>query len=263
MAILKALIIDDEKLARNHLKAIIEETCPEINIIAMADSADAAREVISTLSPDVIFLDIEMPQENGIDFLNSIKNRKFSVVFVTAYNQYAIKAIKSNAFDYLLKPIDTDELRTAVNNLIVYHTQPNNTLSDTEEKEKLITLLRNISFVKNIQKVTIPYAKGYKVIDTDDIIVLEGNNNYTNIYLKDNPAILSTRTLKDYETNILDHLLFFRAHKSYLINLIHFKEFLYEDGGYIVMSNKMKIPISRGKSNILLERINCPGPSHT
>ncbi len=259
MTVLKAIIVDDERLAREHLKAILNEVCPEINVIATADSAESAREMINIHSPDVLFLDIEMPKETGMDFLNSLTNRKFSVVFVTAYNQYAIKAVKTNAFDYLLKPIDKDELRVTVNNLIAYHAQANNTLSDSEAKEKLIALLRNISLVKNIQKVAIPYSKGYKVIDTDDIILLEGNNNYTNIYLKDSPVILSTKTLKDYETNILDDQLFFRAHKSYLINLIHFKEFIYEDGGYIVLSNKMKIPIARGKSPLLLERITYPG----
>lgn len=256
---LKAIIVDDEKLARNHLKAIIDETCPEINVIAMADSASTARELIEIHTPDVLFLDIEMPKESGIDFLSSIKNRKISIVFVTAYSQYAIKAVKANAFDYLLKPIDQDELRVTVSNLLAHHNQINNKLSESEAKEKLIALLRNISHIKNIQKVAIPHSKGYKVIDTDEIILLEGNNNYTNIYLKDSPVILSTKTLKDYETNILDEQLFFRAHKSYLINLIHFKEFIYEDGGYIVLSNKMKIPIARGKSSLLLERITYPG----
>lgn len=259
MTTLKVLIVDDEAPGREHLKAALSEACPEISVVAVADSAAAARELILKHSPDILFLDIEMPKENGMDFLNSFTDRKFSVVFVTAYNQYAIKAIKAHAFDYLLKPIDEDELKKTVQNLIAYHSQVSNTTSLLQVKDRLTMLLRNFSLARAVQKVAIPYSKGYKVIDTDDIILLEGNNNYTNIYLKDAPLLLSTKTLKDYEINILDEQLFFRVHKSYLINLLHFKEFLYEDGGYIVMSNKMKVPIARGKSSLLLEKITFSG----
>jgi len=250
---LQALIVDDERIARESLNAALLENCPEIQISGLCSSAQEAKEFLSKNKVDIVFTDIQMPGTNGIDFINSISDRKFSVVFVTAFNHYAIKAIRSAAFDYLLKPVDEAELRSTIKRLIEHHNS-NTKKEDDRSQPQLDELLKTLRLSKNFSKITIPHSKGYKAIDTDDILFLEGNNNYTNVHLSDGSILLSTRTMKELEAQ-LDPGLFYRAHKSYLINLFHFREYLTEDGGYAVMSNKFRVPVSRGKGPELLLKV--------
>ena len=254
---MKAIIVDDEKIARLSLKAALHKYCPEVEVLGLAESSKVAKEMIAQHHPDVVFLDIQMPGEDGFDFVNSLTNKDFLIVFVTAFNQYAIKAIKVSAFDYLLKPVDENELKETVQKL---HEQLNTHKKDDiyrhlNNKINLQFLLRNLFLARNIHKLTIPHSRGYKVVNMDEILFFEGNNNYSNVHLSDETIFLSTRTLKEFEKT-LDNQLFFRVHKSYLINLFHLKELISKEGGYIIMTNGKEIPVARGKSSVLLQKIN-------
>lgn len=253
---LKTLIVDDEKIARESLKFTLLENCPEIEIIGVADSAAAALNIIKEQSPELLFLDVQMPDMDGFGLLNAITDRNFSVVFITAHNEHAIKAIKAGAFDYLLKPVDDDELKATVKKVIEFRQKnSNNSDRNEESKNNMQKLMKDLYLVKNFQRITIPEAHGYKIIDIDNIVLFEGNNNYTNVHLTDGKTILSTKTLKEYES-IVDGRLFFRVHKSYIINLSHLTEFINQDGAYVVMSNKVKIPVSRAKTAELFQIVN-------
>ncbi len=253
---LRTIIVDDERIARESLKLTLLEHCPEIEIVGIAQSGIEALKLIRELSPELLFLDVQMPEMSGFELLQAVPEKNFSVVFCTAHNEHAIKAIKAGAFDFLLKPVDEDELKETVKKL-VEHAQKNKG-SDTQavsNENNMEKLLKNLYLVKNFQRITIPEARGYKIVDIDKIVLFEGNNNYTNVHCTDGKVILSTKTLKEFE-QIIDGRLFFRVHKSYIINLSHLNEFVNHDGTYVVMSNKVQIPVSRSKTAELFQIVN-------
>jgi two-component system LytT family response regulator len=250
---LRAIIIDDEFNARENLKIIIQEHCPEINIIGLADSAKEARELINTKKPELVFLDISMPIEDGFSLLNSFKDRDFSVVFTTAYNEYALKAFKADAIDYLEKPISIDDLKKAVLKVLKYHS--NNTINNSAVDYN--NLSDSIQLGKQLDKISIPTKNGYVIIDNKDIVNLEASDNYTMIHLRDGSRHLSSKNIKIYEQN-LDESIFFRSHKSHIINVEHhLKEFSRSEGNVAIMTNGKYVPISRRKMPYFMNRINC------
>jgi len=232
--LIKGLIVDDELSGRENLKSLIESYCSEIKIIGTASSAVEAKNLIRYISPDVIFLDINMPVLDGFDFLESIDSGRFMIVFVTAHEEYAVRAIKAKAIDYLLKPIDIKELQQSVKRLVCNFTQNNSSTPQT-------------------QKVIIPISHGFKVMNADEIIRLEAEDCYTHIFTTGEKKITVSRTLKEFEDKVSGNH-FFRVHKSHIINLNHIKDFTKLDGGYITMSDGIKIQVSRRKISEFTEK---------
>tara|TARA_X000000368_G_C22861094_1_gene636537 strand:+ start:91 stop:846 length:756 start_codon:yes stop_codon:yes gene_type:complete len=247
---LKALIVDDEFNARNNLKILIDEFCPELQIIGLVESAAEARIIIEKEKPDVVFLDIAMPKEDGFSLLKSYENRDFSVVFTTAYNEYALKAFKENAIDYLEKPISIEDLQKAVQKVMKVHGN-----SNQRTPAELSELVNEAMEGKN-DRISIPTRDGYIIIRNTDIIHLEASDNYTMIYLIDGSRHLSSKNIKVYEEN-LNQEVFFRTHKSHIINVEHhLKEFSRSEGNMAVLTNGINVPIARRKMSNFLSRIN-------
>ena len=247
---LKALIVDDEFNARNNLKILIDEFCPELQIIGLVESAAEARIIIEKEKPDVVLLDIAMPKEDGFSLLKSYENRDFSVVFTTAYNEYALKAFKENAIDYLEKPISIDDLQKAVQKVLKVHGS-----NEQRTPAELSDLLDEATEGKN-DRISIPTRDGYIIIRNTDIIHLEASDNYTMIYLIDGSRHLSSKNIKVYEEN-LNQEVFFRTHKSHIINVEHhLKEFSRSEGNMAVLTNGINVPIARRKMSNFLSRIN-------
>jgi two-component system LytT family response regulator len=237
MHLLTALIVDDETGPRENLKLVIDNYCPELKCLATASSALEGKKLVTELSPDVVFLDINMPVLDGFDFLEMLPKRDFMLVFVTAYQEYAIDAIKLNALDYLLKPINTDELKSCVRRLIDYRAEK----------------LRKNEF-KPTTKILLPQTFGFTTIEADEIIWLRGEDCYTHIYLRDNKTTTVSRTLKEFE-EVLPQSDFFRIHKSHIINLKYFKEFSNLDGGTAILSDGTKLDVSRRRVKEFLQKV--------
>lgn len=242
---LKAVLIDDEADAINALKIILSEYCPNVEIVGMANSALEGIKVINSKKPDILFLDIEMPHGNGFDLLDGLTERNFKIIFTTAYNHYAIKAIKYNALDYLLKPLDIDEVIAVVDKIEKLKE------SNVETNIKYISLLESIR-QSPLKKITLPTNEGIEVFNLDDVIKVEADGSYTKIFLKNKKTIFVSKILKEIE-DLLHQQTFFRAHNSFLINLDHIARYLNKDGGYIEMIDGSLIPLSRRKKIEFLE----------
>jgi two-component system, LytTR family, response regulator len=243
---LRALIVDDEAPARENLKLLVGEYCPEIEVVALADSAATARKLILELSPQVVFLDICMPSgTEGFDLLDSLPDKNFQVVFVTAFKDYALRAFHVNAIHYILKPIDIEDLKAAVKKLVAaYESFRNN-------NENLLTYIKSLENISNSMnpalpshRITINHAKGFKIVDPSDIMYLEGEGNYTKIYFSDGSQYVDTRSLGIYQ-DVLDTKKFFRIHKSHIVNILCIKEFLNDEGSFVIMKNGSRLAISR------------------
>src|SRR5215212_11482890 len=207
---LNLLLVDDERPSCELLHMMLRDHCPEVNQIAEAENVDDARRHLEQQIPDIVFLDVEMPNESGLELLKYINPLKTSVVFVTAYSQYAIPALKAGATDYLLKPVDAEEL-VAITRKV----------SQGKVKNQDITSVE--------QKLIIPHLKGLKIVNTKNTVRLKADNNYTEIYLDDGQKLVVSKPIKDFE-NKLDSRLFYRVHKSHIINILHFKEYLSDYG---------------------------------
>lgn len=245
---LRAIIVDDEENARKNLALLLDEFCPEIEIIGDAGNIEDAQNMIETSNPDVVFLDIRMPSDaEGFELLDNIKDQHFFVVFVTAFKDYAIRAFNANAAHYVLKPIDIDDLQGAVAKLVeaktIFTADPTNFSTYFQSIRNLSdTLLRN----KHSNRIAISHTKGMKIIEDDSIIHLEASGNCTMIYFKDGTRYLDTRTLKIYES-ILNEEKFFRTHKSHIINLGMLTDYLNEDGHFAILKGDLKIPVARNR----------------
>jgi two-component system LytT family response regulator len=241
---LKAIIIDDELNGVKFLQHLIEKNCPDVEVIAAETDPQQAIELIKKHKPDVVFLDIEMPGTNGFELLEELKHLAFHVIFTTAYDNYAVKAFKYNTVDYLLKPIIVDELVIAVNKLLEKTKNKIDDASISKLLEKLYDAEAPKRLIVNSQNETV-------YLEPKNITRLESDSNYTYIILLDGKKITSTKTLKEYET-ILSSDVFFRAHKSALVNINHIQKYVKTDGGHIVMTDDVKVPVSREKRQDLL-----------
>ena len=226
---LNAIIIDDEFDGRENLKNILETYCPEIEILGVSDSVVNGKKLVSVHKPDVVFLDLNMPVLDGFDFIDDYDEPDFMVVIVSAHEEYGIKALKSGAVDYLLKPINIKELKKTVKNLLNIYSKK----------------YKKVSFENN--KILIPAAHGFDVLFFDDIIRLEADASYTKVITSDGKSTFVSRTLKDFE-DILPQNIFFRTHKSFLINLKYVKKYSNTDGCFVIMSDGCKVNISRRKA---------------
>ena len=231
---LNAVIIDDEKDAIETLEIIINEFCENITLVGKADNVNDAINIVSSTSPDIVFLDIEMPEMSGFDLLKLLPSEKFSTIFVTAYNKYAVDAFRANAIDYLLKPINVNDLNSAVSKVIKLNGEV-----------KPIDVNSIIKQINNNTKLQVASIDGIEYIDIKDIILISADKSYAIIHLEDR-TIISSRNLKFYEEKI-NNSHFYRAHNSYYINLNHVIKYSYKDGARIQLSSGQEIPISRSK----------------
>jgi two-component system, LytTR family, response regulator len=242
---MKAVIIDDEEHCIVTLRWNLEQYCKDISVVAVANNGLQGLEIIQIHKPDIVFLDIEMPIMNGLDMLDKIPEVGFKLIFTTAYNHYAVKAIKLSAVDYLMKPIDKDELIDAIEK--VRHSMVYN-------QQHLQVLKHNLNTVSTLQKILVATTEGILFFDISSIIHLDAQSNYTMIYLENGIKQLSSKTLKDYE-EILPLELFFRCHNSHIINLQKIDKYFRGEGGIAQMKNGREIEISRRKKAEFLEKI--------
>ena len=245
---IRCVIVEDEEMARQVLKSLLAQYCPDVMICAEADDITSGQERIEALRPDLVFLDIEMPGGSGFKLLNNIKDVDFEVVFITAYEQFAIKAIRHDALDYLLKPVDPKELVAAVEK--VKDAKYKKTL-----KRQYDTLLKNIDPEQLVvKKISISTSDKIHLIEVDDIIRCESDNYYTIIYFKDGTSLLVSKTLKEMEQK-LEEYDFVRTHKSHLVNMRCIMNFI-KDEMMVVMTDGVKVPVSKRKKEKIVEVIN-------
>ncbi len=242
---MKAIAIDDERNALEMLEWIVKKNCPEVELVALCDSPLEGIEKIKALKPDLVFLDIEMPQLNGFDLLERLGNYNFDVIFTTAYNQFAIRALKICALDYLLKPIDSDELKEAVQKAAAKKGSVS-----TQQLEMLMSYFKPEK--PKTRRIALTVSDHLIFVDTNDIVYCESDSNYTIFFLTNGEKVMISKTLKDVE-EILEGSDFFRIHASYLINMKHVSKFTRGDGGYVVMSNNQHITVSRKKKDEFFE----------
>ena len=241
---LEAVIVDDEVKALQSLSWELTNLSDEVDIIASFTDAHEALNYLEENTPDCLFLDIEMPAMDGFQFIKTLKNKNFPVVITTAYNQYALQALKNEAIDYLLKPIDTDDLKLTISKIKKFNAR-------NYTAEKLEKILLNFNAESPSKKITINTDGKLVFLHSDDILYAESDGNYSTIYLSDGQKILLTKKLKEVNNLLPDHS-FFRIHNSYIINLNKIKEFLKTDG-YVVLESNHKIPVSRQKKSDFLD----------
>lgn len=244
---IKTVVVDDEKKGRELLVKVLHNYCSGIEVVGQAETANQAYEVITSKKPDLVFLDIEMPNGTGFDLLKMFPKVGFNIVFTTAYDHYAIKAIKYSAIDYLLKPIDIDELQEAVAKV-----QDKANEEANNQHQNIDILLSALTNSNQVKKIAIPDQEGVAIVEISDIVRCQADSNYTLIFLKDGRKIVSTKTLKEYN-NLLDERTFMRVHNSFLINVDHIKKYIKGDGGQVVMSDDSIVEVSRRRKNDLLE----------
>ena len=239
---INTIVIDDEQNARENLKLILKDFCPEINVIDEAGSADEARTLIAKHKPDLLFLDINMPNEDGFELLESLEDKNFSVIFITAHNQFALKALKAGAIDYIEKPIDIEDLQAAVAKI-----SSDNESAGNVDYKMIKSLLNDFKDDGKSDTIAVPTLSGYEIIKAADIVHLEADESYTKIFLVDGKKCTSSMTIARYE-KVLDTNTFFRVHKSHIINTKHhLKEFNRHEGNMAIMDTGEAIPVARRK----------------
>jgi two-component system LytT family response regulator len=241
-----AIVVDDEPYCTEVLVTLLERYCPQVKVVAVCSSAADALKAIPHLQPQLLFLDIEMPQMNGFEMLERLSQIDFHLVFTTSYDQYAIKAIKFSAMDYLLKPIDRDELQKAVQR-VSRHVQK-------AAAEQLDILLQKLHHKTAVNKVALPTMEGLQMVHIDNIIYCESDSNYTLFFLKDKQKLVVSRTLKEIE-EMLEEYPFARVHHSYLVNINEINKYVKGEGGYLVMGDGSHIDVSRSKKEALLKKL--------
>lgn len=245
---IKAVIIDDEQHSIDTLKWKLENYCPEVEVVAAFDNPANGIAYLQKTPPGLLFLDIEMPMLNGFDVLEELgRDLPFDIIFTTAYDNFGIQAVKFSALDYLLKPVQNKELKEAIEKHI----------KKTQQKipaEQIDILLNNVHAERKgkVGKIALASKESIEFVEAQDIICCEANSNYTNVFMNEDRKRVISRTLKEFEDMLLPHN-FFRPHNSFLINLKRVKEFIRGDGGYLVMENKMKIPVSKGRKEELMD----------
>lgn len=248
---LRAMIVDDEPDARENLRLMLEEHCPDVEVVGQAGSAPEARKMIEAVQPAALFLDIKMPGEDGFSLLRSVADRELPVVFTTAYDQYALQAFKENALDYLEKPIDPDELQRAVSKMKRVLGDP---LMQQQTTSAIAALMSDPASPLST-RIAVPGRDGLSMVKHDDILYLEASDSYTTVHQKDGKRLISSKHIRMFETN-LDPKKFFRVHKSFIINLEHLKGFSRTEGNMAVLSTGTLIPVSRRRLPDFLALIN-------
>lgn len=238
---INAILIDDEINALEMLEWLLDTYCPQVKIITKCSSAQMGKDAIVKHNPDIVFLDIEMPKMNGFDLLESIADKKFEVVFTTAYDQFAVRAFRFAALNYLLKPIDPDDLISTINR---FEEKKNN-----PQKEQFELLFKNLlQKEKPIDRVALSTNEGLVFLQTAEIMYCKAESNYTHVVTKEGKKITVAKTLKEIDETLSGND-FHRVHNSYLVNINHVSKFIRNDGGYILMPDNTEISISRQKKD--------------
>lgn len=242
---LKAIIIDDEPDCVKLLALQLKMYCPHVQVIAECVSSEAGLLKIKELEPDIVFLDIEMPVMNGFQLLEKIITINFSLVFVTAYDQFAVKAFRFNALDYLLKPIDGKDLKAAVEKALLQKPGP----------QQLQLMKQHLQGGDKYfpDKIALPYQNGVTFTDIKNVLYCEAENNYTRFHISGGQQSMVSKTLGDIQ-EVLEERNFLRVHRQYLVNLDHIKKYVRGEGNYLVLSNNDNIPVARNKKEKLVER---------
>ncbi len=244
---IKAVIVDDEPYCCDTLALLLQRHCPEVEVIGVCQSGKAALEKIPYLQPQLLFLDIEMPHLNGFQLLEKLSEHNFKLIFTTSYDQYAIKAIRFSAIDYLLKPIDPVELKQAVQKAVLYTFQ---SLS-----HQLEILLHKLNYPATpVSRVAMPTMEGLQLLAVNDIISCFSDSNYTTLNLKENQRLVVSKTLKEIAEMLEDHS-FCRVHNTAVVNLNHVIKYIKGEGGYLIMSEGSLIDVSRSKKELLLKKL--------
>jgi two-component system LytT family response regulator len=243
---IKSIIVDDEKHGRENLAGILMQHCPDVVISGEANSVESAISLIRQHTPDLVFLDIEMPKANGFQLLEHFKELNFEVIFVTAYDIYAIKAIRFSAADYILKPINYKELKSAVEKVV-------KRIHLKEENERIKELHRNIQQPEN-PRIGLPTGDRIEFIDVKSIIHCRGEGNYSHVFLENGNHVLVAKTLIEFEELLQEHG-FIRTHKSHLVNLKHVNAYVKSDGGMLQLSNGEKVAVSRRRKEQVLKML--------
>jgi len=244
---INAIIVDDEVHSCKTIESLLQQYCPEVNVLTTCSNGLMALEAIRRLNPHLVFLDVEMPKMNGFEMLEQLNEINFHLIFVTSYDAYALKAIRFSAIDYLLKPVDREELQKAVQKVIQRIDAPL-----PEQLRIIMDRLQEPNSRSN--KIALPTMEGLQMIPVQNIISCEANDNYTTLLLKDRKKVVVTGTLKAIE-ELLEDFPFLRVHRSYLVNLDEVEKYVKADGGYLVMSDGAQIFISRNKKDELLKRL--------
>ncbi len=244
---LKAILIDDEKNSLETLRMELELNCPHVEIAQLCQGPEAGLAAISAIKPDLVFLDIQMPGMTGFELLRKLDKIEFEVIFVTAFDQYSMQAIKVSALDYLLKPVDGEELTRAV-----LKVEKNVALKQSSAQVDL--LLTNLQSSAGFSKIALPTLKGLDFISIEEILYCHADGNYTSIYTVDGEKYVISRTLSDFES-MVDSGMFFRTHKSYLVNLQYIKQYIKGSGGQVVLKDGSAIQVARARKELLMEMI--------
>jgi two-component system, LytTR family, response regulator len=248
---IRALIVDDEPKAVKNTTALLK-LFSNVEVVGFANSAEVARQVMINAQPNLILLDINMPEENGFDFLESLPNRNFQVIFITAHHGYALKALRANALDYLQKPIDIDELSNAIKKVeMVIGTQQ--TSKDNVQLNNLAEALQKLNKKEELDKMAIPYQGGFKILEFNDIMYFQGEGNYSTIHLQNFEKLTITRQLGYFE-DILPKSIFFRIHKSSIVNLNYITGYSNSNGNTAILKDGNLLSISRRRLNDFLSK---------
>ncbi len=243
---IKAIIIDDEVHCLDTLSILLQEYCPDVQIMEQCRSAKKGLEAIEKWRPGLVLLDIEMPAMNGFEMLEQIPEIHFAIIFTTSYDQYAIKAFHFSALDYLLKPIDPNELVSAIKKV---HEQRH--LPVAEQFQMLLKYVQGKD--KQFNKIAVPTFEGFELVPADQVIHCQANDNYTHLFLKNKTKVIACRTLKEMEEQLQDFPFFVRIHHSHMVNLNEVIKYVRGEGGYLVMSDGSDVNVSRSRKESLLK----------
>ena len=244
---LGAIIIDDERHSCDALKMLLDKCCPQIQVAAICHSANEGIKKINELNPDLIFLDIEMPHMNGFQMLEQLSAIDFEIIFTTSYDQYAITAFKFSALDYLLKPVDREELEKAVQKV-------SKKINPVISQQLEILLQRINQPATPVQRIALPTMQGLEFVLVESIIHCSSSNNYTEFFLKDKKKLLVSRTLKEAEDMLADHA-FLRVHHSHIVNLNAITRYVKGEGGYLVLADGSTVDVSRSRKELLMQKL--------
>jgi len=244
---IKAFIVDDEPYCCKTLSLLLDRYCPEVQVTGIFNNGLEGLQAINVSSPDLVFLDVQMPKMNGFEMLEKLASINFHLIFTTSFDQYALKAFRFSAIDYLLKPVDREELQKAVQKVLKR--------SEIPASEQLQIMFQKLYHpAASVHKIALPTMEGLQMIPVQSIISCEADDNYTTLILKDNKKIVVSCTLKVIEEMLEDHS-FIRVHRSFLVNLDEVEKYVKADGGYVVMSNGTHVYISKNKKEVLLKQL--------
>lgn len=248
----KAIIVDDEPYCSESLDALLQRYCPEVSVAGIFNNGLDALNAIRQQPPDLVFLDVEMPKMNGFEMLEKLPSVNFDLIFTTSYDKYALKAIRFSAIDYLLKPIDREELQKAVQKTVQRSQKP--------IAQQLEILMQKMNApTTQYNKIAMPTMEGLQMVPVDSIVSCESDSNYTIVLMKNKQKLIVSRTLKDIEEMLEEHS-FVRVHHSHLVNLNEIEKYVKGEGGYLVMSDGNTVDVSRSKKEVLLKKL-LPGRS--